>query len=62
MADEPTPRAQWNLMMFLNLGLLGAAIGVLVYGLVTKQMTAQEALGYVGIAAFGKGITWTQGK
>lgn len=58
MPDEPSPRAQWNVKVFINLGLLVAAGGLLVYGLLHDQLTVKEALSYVASAAFGGGVTW----
>ena len=58
MADEPTPRAQWNVKVFVNLGLLVAAGALIAYGLIDGQLTAKDALSYVAAAAFGGGVTW----
>jgi hypothetical protein len=58
MSDEPTPRAQWNVKVFINLGLLVAAGCLIAYGLVSEQITVKDALSYVASAAFGGGIAW----
>lgn len=58
MADEPSPRAQWNVKIFINLGLLVAAGALIAYGLIEGQLNVKEALSYVASAAFGGGVTW----
>lgn len=58
MADEPSPRAQWNVKVFINLGLLSAVAGLIIYGLATGQVTVKEILPNLMSAVFGGGITW----
>lgn len=58
MADEPSTRAQWNVKVFINLGLLSAVAGLVIYGLATGQVTVKEILPNLMAAVFGGGITW----
>lgn len=58
MADEPTARAKWNVMMFLNIFVLLVTAYLTWYGLDSEQLTVKEALLLWGGAAFGGGLAW----
>lgn len=58
MADEPTPRAQWNVKVLVNLGMLALACWLIVHGVNTGALTVEQALTHVGAAAFGGGVVW----
>lgn len=43
MADEPTPRAQWNVRVFFALLVFLFAAGLTVWGLVSNALEWKEA-------------------
>lgn len=58
MSEAPSDRAQWNVKILVNLAILAAYLGLLIYGVVSDEVTIEAALGMIGSAALGGGIGW----
>jgi hypothetical protein len=58
MADEPSPRAIWNVKVLLNFLLFFIYVGFLLAGVIKGALTYEQAMQYLGTTALGGGMTW----